>query len=254
MLCHGQLPGGPGCLASAWAAAAVQPQAARRACGAQVVAGVGRLLKEAVNLPCCCPELWGLLGRFYAHTGQLESAKEALLKQVGGRARRTRAPVGRSALLFWCYVGGGTEVLWRRWGAVAALRCCVGVGNAVVTLKVLWQHAPPPRLQVRALSGSAAFKSDEARFVEVADASLALASAYTRLHQAGASPAGPAGAAGAGAAKPLAGGARELAAARMHLRGVLKQCQPVFGEHAKWVELEAAAAEVAALEAQAAGS
>jgi hypothetical protein len=43
---------------------------------------VGKLLKEAVNLPCCSPEVWGLLGRYYSLSGQLESAKEAILKQV----------------------------------------------------------------------------------------------------------------------------------------------------------------------------
>jgi len=47
---------------------------------------VGKVLKDAVNLPCCNPELWGLLGRYYSLRGQLEGAKEALLKQV--RTRR----------------------------------------------------------------------------------------------------------------------------------------------------------------------
>jgi hypothetical protein len=45
-------------------------------------ANVGALLKDGANAPCCSPALWGLLGRYYAAVGQLESAKEAVLKQV----------------------------------------------------------------------------------------------------------------------------------------------------------------------------
>ncbi|KAF5842032.1 hypothetical protein DUNSADRAFT_9601, partial [Dunaliella salina] len=144
--------------------------------------------------------------------------------------------------------------------------------------------------QVRALSGSAAFKSDEARFVEVADASLALARAYLQLYQnatlpqgtmstvqhasangsnsnaadqqesapPASSPAKPSAAAAAAAAAaaitPLAvqpGSIRELAAARMHLRGLLKQCEPVFREHAKWQALSNACAEITAAETDA---
>eukprot|EP00983_Pelagomonas_calceolata_P056379 1144571-Pelagomonas_calceolata.AAC.6 len=48
----------------------------------QMRTAVGKVLKDAVNLPCCNPEVWGLLGRYYSLTGQLEGAKEALLKQV----------------------------------------------------------------------------------------------------------------------------------------------------------------------------
>lgn len=44
---------------------------------------VGRLLKESVNLPCSKPALWGCLGQYYSLIGQLDGAKEALLKQVG---------------------------------------------------------------------------------------------------------------------------------------------------------------------------
>lgn len=48
----------------------------------QMCLAVGKLLKDAVNLPCCNPEVWGLLGRYYGLSGQLDGAKEALLKQV----------------------------------------------------------------------------------------------------------------------------------------------------------------------------
>ena len=129
-------------------------------------------------------------------------------------------------------------------------------------------------LQVRALSGSAAFKSDEPRFVEVADASLALAQTYLDLHHSsrpipsaalqpsidGTSSSGTPSSAGAAAsASPAAAGVaqtagqqlsstRELAAARMHLRGLLKQCEPVFGEHVKWQALSDACAQISAAE------
>eukprot|EP00983_Pelagomonas_calceolata_P056380 1144571-Pelagomonas_calceolata.AAC.7 len=155
--------------------------------------------------------------------------------------------------------------------------------------------------QVRALSGSAAFKSDEARFVEVADASLALAQAYLQLYRGSSSsssaappqgtsssiqnanlngsnysapaqqesaalappasspavPCAAAAAAAAAATTPLVvqpGSIRELAAARMHLRGLLKQCEPVFGEHAKWQALSNACAEISAAEVDAKSS
>lgn len=155
------------------------------------------------------------------------------------------------------------------------------------------------------MSGSAAFKSDEMRFVEVADASLALAQTYLQLfrgsaatasvpssaqvtssskdndasacsstsggggtigndvvsvHQQAAaptpvssvSPTAPAATAAASAQLALQPSSiRELAAARMHLRGVLKQCQPAFEEHAKWQALSAACNEITAAEAEA---
>lgn len=171
------------------------------------------------------------------------------------------------------------------------------------------KHVRSPLLlgmQVRALSGSAAFKSDEARFVEVADASLALAQTYLQLFRGGtaaasvlsstqttasssdnsangcssntgndnvmvqgqaaptpvplASSTGPATATAAAAAAtstplPLQPGSiRELAAARMHLRGLLKQSQQAFEGHAKWQALSAACNEIMAAEAEAKNS
>lgn len=128
---------------------------------------------------------------------------------------------------------------------------------------------------MRALSGSAAFKSDEARFIEVADASLALAGAYMQLYRGSSPPTSTAGQSngnaestsaassqlgpGESAASPTATGrrtiqqssVRELAAARMHLRGLLKQCEPAFGEHAKWTALSDACAEISNAEAEA---
>lgn len=149
-------------------------QAAEERSRQQMRLGVGALLKEAVNQACCTPRLWGLLGRYYAATGQPEGAKEALLKQVRG------------------------------------------------------------------LTGTG-YKSDEAKFIEMADASAALARAYIQLSTRSAGD-------GKGAASSAVA-VRELAAARMHLRGVLKQCENSFGEHAAWRQLDSLLAEVTALEA-----
>jgi hypothetical protein len=41
------------------------------------------LLKEAIGSSAASPALWGALGRYYRLVGELESSKEALLKQVG---------------------------------------------------------------------------------------------------------------------------------------------------------------------------
>jgi len=112
-------------------------------------------------------------------------------------------------------------------------------------------HNSGPGPQVRALAGSS-YKSDEAKFKEMADASTALAKAYIQLFKdaAGAAGASPPTAEG-GAAKPAGSGTRQLAAARMHLRGVLKQCEASFSEHASWQELAALMQQVTALEDEA---
>lgn len=48
----------------------------------QLVTAVGSLLRSGVNSSACTPVLWGVLGRWYHLQGQLDSAKEAWLKQV----------------------------------------------------------------------------------------------------------------------------------------------------------------------------
>lgn len=48
-----------------------------------LLSGMGALLRQAVNAPCCAPPLWGSLARYWALRGEPESAKEARLKQVG---------------------------------------------------------------------------------------------------------------------------------------------------------------------------
>ena len=98
---------------------------------------------------------------------------------------------------------------------------------------------------MRALTGTS-FKSDEKRFAEMAEASAALARAYIQLYNTSTSAATATSGAAAAPAGP--GAVRELAAARMHLRGVLKQCEGTFGEHAKWAEMDALLREVTALE------
>lgn len=117
-----------------------------------------------------------------------------------------------------------------------------------------------PRVaQVRALTGTS-YKSDEAKFKEMAAASAALAKAYIKVyasHTASNATADPGATAAEGAsASQFAGvskaklqaGIKELAAARMHLRGVLKQCEASFQEHEAWQELSQLLKEVTALE------
>ncbi len=187
-----------------------QVAAAEERARKQWVRALGQLLKEAVNQPCCSPPLWGCLGKYYAATGQEESAKEALLKQV----RALKSPPALSPP--------------RPAGCLSAPRATRG---ACVCL--------PRCRQVRALTGTS-YKSDEKRFVEMAEASVDLAQAYVRLYTAS-----------AGASATGAGAVRELAAARMHLRGVLKQCEQAFGEHEAWRRMDEVLQQVLRLEEQA---
>jgi hypothetical protein len=94
--------------------------------------------------------------------------------------------------------------------------------------------------QVRALQGTP-YRSDGDAFVEMADASLRLGRAYL------ASSAAAAAAAETVAAGPAGGsGSRELAAARLHLRGVIVACEERFCDTAAHAELRALLSEVLA--------
>jgi hypothetical protein len=132
------------------------------------------------------------------------------------------------------------------------------------------------RLQVRGLSGTA-YKADQEKFVEMAQASLALGRAYINLASGGANKAAGSSSAQTSASTPPGpsetsarssqeqGGAqissptlafsptagRELAAARMHLRGVIKQCESAFEEHELYKQLQALLDQVVALESEA---
>jgi hypothetical protein len=86
--------------------------------------------------------------------------------------------------------------------------------------------------QVRALQG-APFAKERPAFEAMAEASLGMAGAYLRLAASG------------------QGGARDLAAARMHLRGVIRQAEGAFGEAELFGQLRARLAEVEAAEAAA---
>ncbi|GBF87798.1 hypothetical protein Rsub_00509 [Raphidocelis subcapitata] len=110
--------------------------------------------------------------------------------------------------------GAPAEVwgLLGRWYALA--------GEAVSAKEALLKH-------VRALQGSS-FARDRPAFEAMAGASLRLADAYARL-----------------------GAPRELAAARMHLRGVLRQSEAEFGGAELHAQLAAKLAEVEAAEAAA---
>ncbi|KAL6770306.1 hypothetical protein ACKKBG_A34440 [Auxenochlorella protothecoides x Auxenochlorella symbiontica] len=83
--------------------------------------------------------------------------------------------------------------------------------------------------EVRALQG-AAWQSDTTRFERFARASLALGAAHLRV----------------AAAAAEGGGRRELSAARMYLRGVVRAAEPGFGDHALHAELRGALQDVQA--------
>ncbi|KXZ52937.1 hypothetical protein GPECTOR_8g312 [Gonium pectorale] len=87
--------------------------------------------------------------------------------------------------------------------------------------------------QVRALAGGA-FKSDPARFAEYADASEQLGRAYLACFRLG---------------RP--GGVKDLAAGRMHLRGLLRTTAEAFGEHPATARLQALLEEITRLEDEA---
>jgi hypothetical protein len=74
-------------------------------------------------------------------------------------------------------------------------------------------------VQVRALQNSP-YKSDADAFAAMADASAQLCRAYLASAAAG------------------TGGVRELAAGRMHLKGLLKQCQAAFEERQEYKQLQ----------------
>jgi hypothetical protein len=84
-------------------------------------------------------------------------------------------------------------------------------------------------LQVRALQSSPC-KSDVEAFVAMADASAQLCRAYLASAAAG------------------AGGARDLAAGRMHLRGLLKQCEDAFEGRPEYKQLQELLEQVVAAE------
>jgi hypothetical protein len=84
-------------------------------------------------------------------------------------------------------------------------------------------------LQVRALQSSP-YKSDPDAFVSMASATDHLCRAYLATAAAG------------------QGGLRELSAARMQLRGMLKQCEEAFGEQQQYKQLQGLLQEVLAAE------
>ncbi|KAG1650794.1 hypothetical protein FOA52_008885 [Chlamydomonas sp. UWO 241] len=106
---------------------------------------------------------------------------------------------------------------------------------------------------VRGLT-STGFKSDEALFSEMACASLALCGAYVALYrsaqQAAVQPAQQPE--GAELRRTPAGSVRDLSAARLHLRGVLKQCEARFDEHPLFLEMKSLLEAVEGLLAEAA--
>lgn len=109
---------------------------------------------------------------------------------------------------------------------------CIGCGCMGLALCNEWSVCLLCILQVRALQSSP-FKSDPEAFAVMAEASEQLCKAYLAT----ATASGVAG-----------GGLRELSAARMHLKGLLKQCEPAFEGEDRYKELQALLAEVVAAE------
>ena len=109
------------------------------------------------------------------------------------------------------------------------------------------------------------FKSDEPKFEAMARASLDLCRTHVDLFKAAAAAAAAVAAtdsladgakpsdesAAAAPAKPAASGVRDLAAARMHLRGILKQCEASFSGHALFAEMKTLLDEVVCMEDEA---
>ena len=107
------------------------------------------------------------------------------------------------------------------------------------------------------------FKSDEPKFEAMARASLDLCRTHVDLFKAAAAAAaatavaadsladGEKASVAAAPAKPAASGVRDLAAARMHLRGILKQCEASFSGHALFAEMKTLLDEVVCMEDEA---
>ena len=96
--------------------------------------------------------------------------------------------------------------------------------------------------QVRGLT-TTSFKSDEPKFEAMALASLDLCRTYVALYRQASGPDSP-----AAAAAVSTGGARDLAAARMHLRGVIKQCETSFSGHKLLQDMKALLEEIVGME------
>ncbi len=155
-----------------------------------------------------------MLGRWYGLQGEHEARKEALLKQVTLRQRDERA-------------------------AEADLQASLSLSSLTLSVS-------SPSCKVRGLT-TTSFKSDETRFRSMALASLHLCRAHVDIFRSSLS----ADSAEQQQAPPRASSSlRDLAAARMHLRGVLKQCEDNFASHALFLEMQALLGEVVALEQQ----
>ena len=163
--------------------------------------------------------MWGLLGRWYGIQGELEARKEAVLKQVWG--------------LDWQLLIGSINP---QQGKLCDTRPPQSRG--LLTNQII-MHAP----QVRGLT-TTSFKSDEPKFEAMALASLDLCRTYVALYRQASGSESPAAAPAVGST----GGARDLAAARMHLRGVIKQCETSFGGHRLLRDMKALLEEIVCME------
>lgn len=98
-------------------------------------------------------------------------------------------------------------------------------------------------IQVRGLT-TTSFKSDGPTFEAMALASLDLCRTYMAMSTRFLAE----GSAATVSLSNNSAAARDLAAARMHLRGVIKQCEPSFAEHAMLIEMKDLLDNVACME------
>lgn len=224
------------------AAAAAAAAAARQRAYDQVLGAFAALLKSVANAAACGPGVWGLLGRLYRLQGQLLSSQEAWLKQV--RLCCSSKTTADQTLLpqfeAWLQV---KPVLWfgavLQTGAVLQIEECyceaaqgcnvTGSEYECAELAATPLSAPTHSPQVRALQSSPC-KSDPDAFAAMAAATDHLCRAYLATAAAG------------------QGGLRELSAARMQLRGLLKQCEDAFGEQQQYLQLQGLLGDVMAAE------
>jgi hypothetical protein len=135
------------------------------------------------------------------------------------------------------------------WALVARVKALRGEQGAA---REAWVKA------CRGLAGDGAFRSDASAFSALAEASarycLSCARAYRDALMAAAEGGAAAGAAAPAAAAPapvpppVAAAGRDLAACRMHLRSVMKQCEERFSGEAGYRSMASALEEVVALE------
>jgi hypothetical protein len=100
----------------------------------------------------------------------------------------------------------------------------------------------------RGLAGDGAFRTDAGAFAGLAEASARYGASCARAYRDAAAAVASAAADAPALPPPLASAARDLAACRMHLRSVMKQCEERFEDQRGFKDMSRALEEVVALE------